>query len=210
MNDTRSRLIAATIELIRAQGLAAVSARSVGRVAEANQALVFYHFGTLGSLIESAYDAAVLEATATYADELAAATGVGDLLAIAQRIRAAEQGRGNVQLMAQLLAGAQHDTALQAVAERSVEVWAAAVEPAVRRTLAEGVLQDLVDPEALTRLVCSALIGFELYNGVDPERADGAFGALADLAALAEVIDDLPAPAVRAVRSGLRRRLSRR
>lgn len=210
MSDTPDKLIAATLELIRSDGLAAVSARSVGRVASANQALVFYHFGTLAALVEAAYDRAVEDAARSYAAPLGNANNIAGLLAVAEQIRATEQGRGNVQLMAQLLAGAQHDEALRAVASRSVEVWVAAVEPAVRRALAGGVLRDLADPAAVTRLVSAALLGFELYDGVDPERAGSAFGALADLAALAEVIDDLPAPAVRAVRSGLRRRLSRR
>ncbi len=210
MTATRDRLITATIDLIRTEGLAAVSARSVGRVADANQALVFYHFGTRAALVEAAYDTSVAAATQDYADQLGQANSVGDLLAVADRIRATEQGRGNVQLMGQLLAGAQHDDALRTLAVRSVEAWADAVEPAVRRALSDGVLADLVDPAAVTRLLCAALLGFELYSGIDPERAESAFGVLADLAALAEVIDDLPAPAVRAVRAGLRRRLGRR
>ncbi len=48
--DTRERLLAGTISALRDKGIAGISARSIAAAAGVNQALVFYHFGTVEEL----------------------------------------------------------------------------------------------------------------------------------------------------------------
>jgi AcrR family transcriptional regulator len=55
--DTRQRLIEGAFETIRRHGVAGVSARTIAGVANANQALSFYHFGSVDALLEL-YEAA--------------------------------------------------------------------------------------------------------------------------------------------------------
>ena len=59
MADTRSKLIEGATQTIRSHGIAGVSARTVAAAAGVNQALVFYHFGNLDTLLTEA----CLEAT---------------------------------------------------------------------------------------------------------------------------------------------------
>ena len=51
---TREKLLRATQEGLVADGIAGLSARTVATRAGVNQALVFYHFGTMSELVEAA------------------------------------------------------------------------------------------------------------------------------------------------------------
>ena len=51
MTDTRAALVAAAIDTLRESGFAAASARRIAQRAGCNQALVFYHFGTVNDLL---------------------------------------------------------------------------------------------------------------------------------------------------------------
>ena len=54
MSDTRVKLQKATAEALRESGIAGLSARTVAARAGVNQALVFYHFGTMPELVQAA------------------------------------------------------------------------------------------------------------------------------------------------------------
>ncbi|HWF41120.1 MAG TPA: TetR/AcrR family transcriptional regulator, partial [Acidothermaceae bacterium] len=54
MSDTRRKLIDGTITTLRDKGIAGTSARVIAATAGVNQALVFYHFGTVDQLIDAA------------------------------------------------------------------------------------------------------------------------------------------------------------
>ncbi|WP_043716330.1 TetR family transcriptional regulator, partial [Kutzneria sp. 744] len=60
MAETRQRLIDGAIETIRQHGIAGTSARTIAATAGVNQALVFYHFGSVNDLLKAACLAATL------------------------------------------------------------------------------------------------------------------------------------------------------
>ena len=51
VRDTRAVLIAAAIDTLRESGFAAASARRIAAKAGCNQALIFYHFGSVPDLL---------------------------------------------------------------------------------------------------------------------------------------------------------------
>ena len=51
---TRDKLLDAAAEMLATEGLTGLSARTVAARAGVNQALVFYHFGSVAELVESA------------------------------------------------------------------------------------------------------------------------------------------------------------
>ena len=54
MADTKQRLIDGALTAIRTHGIAGTSARTIAAAAGVNQALVFYHFGSVAELVEAA------------------------------------------------------------------------------------------------------------------------------------------------------------
>ena len=202
---TRDKLLRATQEALVEDGIAHLSARTVATRAGVNQALVFYHFGTVSELVEAAARALADESVAHYRERFATVDSLGGLLALGEEVHAHERTTGNVAVMAQLMAGAQRDEVLARAARYAMDLWREEVEGVVRRVLEPSALADVVDPAGLARAMSAAFIGLELYEGVDPDGATAALSALERLGVLMEVLDDLGPVARRAMRARLRR-----
>jgi AcrR family transcriptional regulator len=203
--DTRQRLIDGAIETIRVHGYAGTSARTIASTAGVNQALVFYHFGSVHDLLLTACLAATRARVEPFVERLDEVTDLRQLLDLGRALHDEERARGNVTVLAQLLAGAQADPTLAEPTAAALQLWITPIEHALRRLLAGSPVAELIDPAGLARAVSAGFIGLELYEAVDPEGARSALDALERLAVLMEVVDDLGPVARRALRGKLRR-----
>lgn len=205
MADTRQRLIDGAIETIRRQGIAGTSARTIASTAGVNQALVFYHFGSVHELLEAACLAATEARVAPFLERLDEVTSLRQLLDLGRNLHADERSAGNVKVLAQLLAGAQTDPRLAQATSAALHLWIAPIEQALDRLLDGSPLAALVDSAGLAHAVCAGFIGLELFDGIDPAGANLALDTLDRLAVLIEVVDDLGPVARRALRGKLRK-----
>ena len=210
MSDTKRRLIDGALQAIRVQGIAGVSARTVAAAAGVNQALVFYHFGTVDDLLTAACAAATAERVGQYRDRFVAVGTLRELLDLGRELHAEETRQGNVTVLAQLLAGAQTDERLAAPVRSALHLWSDEIETVLHRLLDGSPLADVADPAGLAHAVAAAFIGLELYDGVDPAGAHAALDALQRLAVLLDVVEDLGPVARRALRSRTRKVKPRR
>jgi AcrR family transcriptional regulator len=206
---TRDRLLDAAAAALAEDGVSGVSARTVAARAEINQALVFYHFGTVDDLLDAAVRRTVDVAISTYHDRFADVTSLAGLLTLGRELHRTEQERGNVAQMAQVMAGARRSPTLAAAGRYAMDRWSAEVESAVVRVLPGTPLAGIVDPRGLAQAVAAGFIGLALYDGVDPDAATGALGSLDAIGALVAAFDGLPPVAVRAVRTRARRAVAR-
>jgi AcrR family transcriptional regulator len=206
---TRDRLLDAAATALAEDGVAGVSARTVAARAEVNQALVFYHFGSVAGLMDAAVRRSVDLAVASYRDRLADVTTLAELLALGRDLHEAEKRAGNLLQMAQVMAGALRDETLAGAGRYAVDRWSTEVEVVLGRVLPATPLAGLVEPGALARAVAAAFIGLELYDGVDPDGAASALASLDAIGALVSAFDTLPPLAVRAVRNRARRSVAR-
>lgn len=204
MLDTRTRLIHAALLTVREDGLAAASARTIAARAQANQALIFYHFHTVTELLEAASNAAVDDSVRQYRDAFSCVQSLPDLLTIGRQLHERERGNGNVALMAQLMAGAQHDPVLARATQYAMAAWTTEIAAVLARVLTGSPVVDLIDIDGLAHVISAGFIGIELYDGVDTAGASRALSTLEDLGQLLEVVNDLGPVATRAVRGKIR------
>ena len=52
--ETKARILAATLETLTEEGIVGTSARAIARTGDFNQALIFYHFGSVDDAIVAA------------------------------------------------------------------------------------------------------------------------------------------------------------
>jgi AcrR family transcriptional regulator len=206
LSETKQRLVDGALTAIREHGIAGASARNIAAAAGVNQALIFYHFGTVDDLLTTACKISTAARIASYAQRFAAVGSMRELLDVGLVLHAEEKALGNVSVLAQLLAGAQTDQKLAGPTAAALRLWTDQIEETLRRLLAGSPFAEVTDVRGLARAVSAAFIGLELYEGVDPDAAASALAALGQLAVLVEVVDDLGPVARRALRAKLARR----
>jgi AcrR family transcriptional regulator len=205
MADTRQRLLDGALAAIREHGIAGVSARTIAAAAGANQALIFYHFGSVDELLAAACTAGTAARVQHYAQRFAEVRSLRELLDVGRALHAEEEKLGNVSMLAQLLAGAQSDKRLAAPVAGALQLWIDEIESVLGRVLAGSPLADITDLPGLARAISAAFIGIELYQGVDAAGAAHALAALDQLAAVVEVVDELGPVTRRALRAKVNR-----
>jgi AcrR family transcriptional regulator len=205
MGDTRAKLLDGALVTLRTQGIAGASARSIAKAADVNQALIFYHFGTVDELLNAALRHAAEQRVARYRDRFTTVGSLRELLDLGRALHAEERAAGNVAVLAQMLAGSQADPALAPTTAEGLGLWVAELEEVLGRVLAGTPLAEFVDLPGLARATAAAFVGLELYEGVDEAGAARALDALDQLATLITVLDDMGPVTRRAVLSRLRR-----
>ncbi len=205
MGDTRTRLLEGALETLRTQGIAGASARAIATAAGVNQALVFYHFGTVDDLLAAALRHGSEQRVAVYRARFAAVNSLKDLLDLGRSLHADEREAGSLAVLAQMLAGSQMDDKLAPATAAGLGMWVAEVEDVLRRVLAGTPLAEFVDVAGLARATAAAFVGLELYEGVDKDGAERAFDSLEQLAGLVAVLEDMGPLVRRTVRARLRK-----
>lgn len=186
--DTRAALLNAALRTIGERGFAGASARHIATAAGQNQALVFYHFGTVNDLIAEACRTSTAERIALYREQFDQATTFAELLAVGRKVHVTEHAEGNVAVLAQLLAGARGNEVVGAAVADALNLWVVEVEKTLRRVLADSPLLPLVDLGGLARAISAGFVGIELLEGVDAEGAARALASLEQLAILTETL----------------------
>jgi len=206
---TKQRLIDGALETIRAGGITAVSARTVATAAGTNQALIFYHFGSVEELIAQACVTATESRVAHFRDRFAAVTTLGELLDLGRIIHAEERAEGNMTVLAQALAGAQGGGRLAEATRQALDNWVREVQVTLDRVLAGSPVLEFAETEGLAHAVSAGFLGLTLFESVNPEGSEQALAALEQLAVLVDVFEGLGPVATRAVRAKLRKTAKR-
>jgi len=205
MSDTKAKLLTGALQTLTEHGIAGTSARTIATAAGVNQALVFYHFGSVDELLAAACRHGAEQRVALYRDRLAQVSSLSELLDVARDLHTQEKSAGHLAVLGQLLAGAQTQPRLAPATAAGMSRWIEELELVLARVLAETPLAEFVDTTGLATAIAAGFVGLELYEGVDAAGAEHALAALEQLAALAGALDDLGPVLQRAVRTRLRR-----
>ena len=205
MTDTKAKLLAGTLQALTERGIAGTSARTIAAAAGVNQGLIFYHFGSVDELLAAACRHGAEQRVALYRDRLAQVRDLSELLALARELHAAEKAAGHLNVLGQLLAGAQTQPRLAPATAAGMSLWTDELEHVLTRVLAGTPVSEFIDTGGLAKAMAAGFVGLELYEGVDPEGTAAALDALDQFAALAGILDELGPILQRAVRSRLRR-----
>jgi AcrR family transcriptional regulator len=205
LTDTKTKLLDGALRTLTEHGIAGTSARTIATAAGVNQALVFYHYGSVDELLAAACRHGAEQRVALYRGRLAHVHNLSELLALARDLHKEEKAAGHLNVLGQLLAGAQSQPRLAPATVAGLSLWTDELENVLARVMADSPLSEFIDTKGLAKAMAAGFVGLELYEGVDPEGSEHALAALEDLAALAGLLDDLGPVLQRAVRSRVRR-----
>src|ERR1700728_4208079 len=144
LDGTKGRLVDAALQTLKEKGFAGASAREIAAAGAFNQALVFYHFGSVQGLLLAALDAVSERRLRTYGPRFEAARGVPELAALAREIYDEDLQNGYVTVLGEMVAGGMSDPDLGREVMARIQPWIELVERKVRELAAGSLLESMV------------------------------------------------------------------
>jgi AcrR family transcriptional regulator len=167
---TRERIVEAALETLKREGFAGATSRAIAREGGFNQALIFYHFGSLDGLLLAALDHTSAERLQRYREAVEQADTAEDLAEVAASVYAEDRDRGHMTVVSQMVAGsvAKPELAQEVVAR--MEPWIELCEDALRKALATSPAADVVPLRDLAYAVVTFYLGLNLLTHLDQDR----------------------------------------
>ncbi len=161
----------AALDTLKTEGFAGTRARAIAARGDFNQALIFYHFGSVKKLIIAALDHTSVLRMERYKEAVADTSSLEDMVLIARTIYREDLESGHIKVLAEVIAGSINDPDLgRAVTER-MEPWIAFTEEAIERAVEGTLFAGLLPARDLAFAVVSFYIGADLMTALDGDRS---------------------------------------
>jgi AcrR family transcriptional regulator len=168
---TRRLLIDAAIETLKSEGFSGASARAIAKRAGCNQALVFYHFGSVVDLLLAALDEVSARRLARYSAALGQVQNLGDLLAVAGSVFREDMDSGEATVLVEMIAGASAVPGLAAEVASRIAPWREFAQQAIASGLSSSPLGSVLPLPELSYAVVALYLGLEMLSHLDGDRA---------------------------------------
>ena len=181
--QTKQQIIEATLETLRHEGFTGATSRAIARAGEFNQALVYYHFGSLNALLLAALDHTSSERLERYRKAVDEAETLEELLSVAMRVHAEDRATGHTTVVAQMIGGsvARPELAPEMIAR--MEPWIDLCEAALAKSFGRLGIPALVPLRELAYAVVTFYLGVNLVTHLDESRRiDALFSRVQELA----------------------------
>lgn len=161
LTGTKLQIAEAALETLMARGVVGASAREIARTGNFNQALVFYHFGSVKNLLLAVLDLIGARRVDAYGPDFEAAKTVSELAALAKRIHADDLEQGYITVLGEMVAAGVSDAELGPAVVERMQPWIDMVERKITELSGGSTLAAIVP----ARDLAYGLVGF--YLGID-------------------------------------------
>jgi len=188
--ETRARIVQAAVEVLKREGFGGASARAIARTGGFNQALVFYHFGSVRDLLLAALDETSARRMARYREVVDDADDLQELVAAATQVYREDLASGHIKVLAEVIAGASSMPELGSEIVRRIEPWIDFTSDAITRVFATLPFPIPVPPEDAAFGIVALFLGIELLTHLDGDgaRSDRLFELASQLATMAALL----------------------
>jgi AcrR family transcriptional regulator len=170
--ETRAALIQGAIDALRDTGYAGASAREIARRAGCNQALIFYHFGSVDGLLLAALDEVSAVRLAKYqASVQRSGSSLTELVKTARSVFDEDLDRGYVAVLVAMIAGAQSSPALGAEVAARLAPWREFAAESLQPFLGGTPLAGMIRGEEIAHAIVALYLGLEMLASLDGDRA---------------------------------------
>jgi AcrR family transcriptional regulator len=185
---TKLQIAEAALETLKSVGFAGASARAIAHQGGFNQALIFYHFGSVQTALLAAFDLISDRRMQDYGPQLDAAVSAPQLARLARQIYDDDLERGYVTALGEMVAGGVSDPVLGAEVAARIEPWIELVHRKLCELLEGSALLSVVVPRDLAFGIVASYFGVDMLSHLqqDRSRADSLLALAARVAELAE------------------------
>ncbi len=187
---TKQVLVQAAIETLKAEGFAGASARVIAGRAGCNQALIFYHFGSVASLLLAALDAVSASRLERYSAAVEHVGSPAELVEVAAAIFREDLDAGYVTVLVEMIAGASSTPGLGAEVAARIAPWQQFAQQIIDSALGDSVLGSVIPSGEVAHGVVALYLGLELLSHLDGNQAAALslFDRAKQLAALIQLL----------------------
>lgn len=192
--ETRAALVRGAIDALREVGYAGASAREIAGRAGCNQALVFYHFGSVDGLLLAALDEVSAVRLTRYQAAVQRSRTFGELAETARSVFEEDLNEGYVAVLVAMIAGSQSSPALGAEVAARLAAWREFAADAIRAVLAGSPVAGMVRAEEIAHGIVAVYLGLEMLASLDGDRAAALalFDRARSIASLLDVLGAAP------------------
>jgi AcrR family transcriptional regulator len=183
---TKQRIVEAALATLKEDGFAGASARTIAKRGGFNQALIFYHFGTVNDLLLAALDHTSEERMAKYRDAVTAITTVDEAVRVATDLYREDLASGHITVLSEMMAASSDRPDLGPEIVARLEPWIALAEDAIRGLLSKLGLENVAPPRSIAYGVVALYVGVDLLSHLerDDTKAEALFVAVKSFAGL--------------------------
>jgi len=187
---TRDRLVEAALTTLRTRGFPGTTARAIARTGKLNQALIFYHFGSLDRLLLAALDLTSARRLARYQSALAEVTSITDAIDVMSRLYAEDVEVGHVAAVQEMVAGGSSVPSLRPEVVARMEPWVRFAESVMARLLKGTFLESVLPTRDFAYAAVALYFGIETLTHLDGDRsrAEALFDTGKQLAPIADAV----------------------
>ncbi len=185
---TRARIVDAALSVLRSDGYAGASARTIAAAGKFNQALIFYHFGDIENLLLTALDRSSEERMASYRARLDPAHSLPDVLGVVRSLYQEDFASGHVKVLAEMVGAGAASPDLGHEVARRVEPWIAFTRETIEHVLAGSPFAAMIPAGDVAYAMAALYLGTELLSNLEGDRSrpNALFASAERLLSLAE------------------------
>jgi AcrR family transcriptional regulator len=171
VKDTQREIVDAALQTLRKAGYHGASAREIARTGNFNQALIFYHFGSVRNLLLAVLDRVSDSRMEAYRPAFERARTISELASLAREIYAADLEQGYVTVLGELVAGGVSDSELGREVFARIRPWIELVEAKLRDLLSGSAFEAIVPPRDVAFGIVALYLGIDMLSQLDGDQA---------------------------------------
>jgi AcrR family transcriptional regulator len=168
---TKDIIIEAALRTLRDLGYSRTTARAVAREGGFNQALIFYHFGSLKNLLLAALDRTSDARLERYRQAVAEAHSFEDLVGVAMTIYREDLEEGHMTVASEMIAGGVTDPELRPQIVARAHRWVDFVEEAIRPMLERSPFGVVAPPRNMAFALVAFYCGVNIFSRLEEDHA---------------------------------------
>ena len=165
--STKAVIVEAALETLKSRGFAGASARAIAKTGGFNQALIFYHFGSVQNVLLASLDLVSERRMGAYRPAFETAETLSELATLAGDIYREDLENGYVTVLGEMVAGAISDPELGRAVVARIRPWLELVESKASALIAGSLFEPLIPAGDIAFAIVALYLGADMLSHLD-------------------------------------------
>jgi AcrR family transcriptional regulator len=171
---TKLQIAEAALQTLKESGFAGASAREIAGIGEFNQALIFYHFGSVQSALLAALDLVSARRMEAYGAAFEQARTLPELASLARTIYAEDLENGYVTVLGEMVAGGVSHAELGGEVVARLHPWIDLVAGKLRELIAGSAFESMLPAGDMAFAIVALYVGVDMLSHLEGEHVRAA------------------------------------